>query len=309
MTHKERSQAQVHDNAHNAAPTEEVVATSDSNSDEEEPSLKSRKETVSAQETYEKNMERKLRRRRRRRAKRQAGFNRFVRGGGGANSQALIEAQVEDGVDSASSSSDEDVYGRSKGEVSKYDKYDNYDLTFPGDYGYEGWFRAGRIWNGGVFIARHGKPVHHAHYRYFAHRLKNSSLPPELNVLSGLEQRVGEGRMRIQRNTVVDNVSRRLTRETENVRSYRYWRKIAKLNMAEYRTRNQQLQQGVRELRETLVGEKASEAWNKAAGGGSRPKEDFIQTKDDTIELYGKTPQLQDIEDQDSEGDEQLDGV
>ncbi len=256
-----------------------------------------------SQKAYEEERERKLRRKRRRRAKRQAGFNRFVRGGGGASADALVGSNADPG-DESNSSSDEDVYGRKKGQLSEYDKYDDYDMPYQGDFGYEGWMRANRVWNGGVFIARKGKAVHHAHYRYYAHRLRNVSLPPELSVLAGLEQRVLEGRIKIQRNTVAEAVGRRLTQEAENLRSYRYWRKIAKLNMSNYRARNQQLQRGVRELKDNLIGDKSSAAWEKAAGMKDKPKqepaEDFIQTQDDTVQLYEESAESLDF----AEGEE-----
>jgi len=260
-----------------------------------------------SQQEYEDQRQRKLRRKRKRRAKRQASFNRFVRGGGGASSDALVGGGAGQQSDESNSSSDEDVYGRSKGQVSKYDKYDDYNMPYRGDYGYEGWLRANKVWNGGVFVARKGKPVHHAHYRYFAHRLKNVSLPIELSVLAGLEQRVLDGRIKIQRNTVAEAVSRRLTQESSNLLSYRYWRKIAKLNMAHYRTRNQQLQRGIRELKDSLIGDKSAAAWEKAAGTKNKqtePSEDFIQTQDDTVELY-QAQEHGDVEEEEASSDEE----
>ena len=220
---------------------------------------------VSSMKEYEEVQEAKARRRRARREKRQARFNRFVRGGGAAAVGALGEVGASSDSDSGSSS-DEDVYGRTRGAMSKYDKFDDYPLPYKGDFGYEGRFRAGQVWGGGVFIARKGKPPHHAHFRYFAHRLKNVALPPELTVLPAKEARVEQGRARIRRNTAADIVSRRLTKEAENLKSYKHWRKVAKMNMTAYRTRNREMQEGVRGLKQMLLGEGASLMWDKAAG-------------------------------------------
>ena len=119
--------------------------------------------------------------------------------------------------------------GKKNGRVSEYEKVlekpDNF-LKYKGDYSYEGRWRAGSVRSGGIFISRKGRTEPHLHV------LRNTSsgqnpFCPRLDDLPMIEKEVQQAREKAIALAVKETVQQRLDKQTENLSSYIYWKRLA----------------------------------------------------------------------------------
>jgi hypothetical protein len=118
---------------------------------------------------------------------------------------------------------------KKNGRVSEYEKVlekpDNF-LKYKGDYSYEGRWRAGSVRSGGIFISRKGRTEPHLHV------LRNTSsgqnpFCPRLDDLPMIEKEVQQAREKAIALAVKETVQQRLDKQTENLSSYIYWKRLA----------------------------------------------------------------------------------
>lgn len=212
--------------------------------------------------------------------------NRFVKQDTMLDEQAGAQPDAQDGGCSDWTASSEDepdtIWGarpQNTHHENKYEKYNDFHLDYPGDYGYEGTFKAGSVASGGQLVIRNLRRPHHAHKRFYAHDMMAESMP-QLYALPDREHRVNMGRMLLYRKKTAELVKSRIEQEYENMQSYKYWRKVARRNMVVFRARNRAIVSNLSRMRDQLVGAGAAAAWEATASRLGFKQEHELQSID-----------------------------